>query len=393
MAINPYDPYAQEILGLEQQKATAQKLREQAMTPAQGQMVSGWYVAPNITQHLAKALQGYTGMVGEEKAQQGIKDIIGKAQKEQEDWLKGMPTSRTETSMSPYMAETPAGGRDYADITSSQAYQQATVQPSVEDLLGWSMKAPGASPTERATMAMTIAKLREDRQTKKEEADINRAWRSHEAELNRQGRLDIANLAAGNKMVNILGPNGEAIMMPANEVGPGMQRWTPQGAQALQKEQKTGTAKGEVADIVGTLRTSYNRLNDMNAIPSTQNRWGTNLGAKLATTGPGQWLGGAFGTQAQSEREKISQTRPLLLNAIKNATGMSAQQMNSNAELQLYLRAATDPSLTYEANMEALDTLDRLYGLGLNRGNAPAPTTQAAPSISAPPPGAVREKR
>jgi hypothetical protein len=49
---------------------------------------------------------------------------------------------------------------------------------------------------------------------------------------------------------------------------------------------------------------------------------------------------------------------------IKNATGMSAQQMNSNAEMQLYLNAATNPQLSYEANLEALKNLDRLYGLG-----------------------------
>jgi hypothetical protein len=54
-----------------------------------------------------------------------------------------------------------------------------------------------------------------------------------------------------------------------------------------------------------------------------------------------------------------------LLNLIKEATGMSAQQMNSNAEMQLYLRAATDPTLSYEANIQALDNLDKMFGLGI----------------------------
>jgi hypothetical protein len=43
---------------------------------------------------------------------------------------------------------------------------------------------------------------------------------------------------------------------------------------------------------------------------------------------------------------------------------MSAQQMNSNAEMQMYLRAATDPSLSYEANLDAMANLDRLFGTG-----------------------------
>ena len=38
--------------------------------------------------------------------------------------------------------------------------------------------------------------------------------------------------------------------------------------------------------------------------------------------------------------------------------------MNSNAEMQLYLNAATNPALGYEANMEAMANLDRLFGTG-----------------------------
>jgi hypothetical protein len=90
----------------------------------------------------------------------------------------------------------------------------------------------------------------------------------------------------------------------------------------------------------------------------------SNLGARLSSSGFGQAVGGAVGGKSQEERQKIEQTRPLLLNLIKNATGMSAQQMNSNAEMQLYLNAATNPQLSYEANLDALKNLDSLYGLG-----------------------------
>lgn len=43
---------------------------------------------------------------------------------------------------------------------------------------------------------------------------------------------------------------------------------------------------------------------------------------------------------------------------------MSAQQMNSNVELQTFLRAATDPTLSIQANIEAINNLSKLYGLG-----------------------------
>jgi hypothetical protein len=91
----------------------------------------------------------------------------------------------------------------------------------------------------------------------------------------------------------------------------------------------------------------------------------SNVLAAVGSSGPGQFLGNMVGTENQSARNSIAQTRPLLLNAIKQATGMSAKQMDSNAELKMYLAAATDPKLDIKANMAALDSLDRLYGLGL----------------------------
>jgi hypothetical protein len=73
---------------------------------------------------------------------------------------------------------------------------------------------------------------------------------------------------------------------------------------------------------------------------------------------------GFVGTQAQTIRDQISSSKPLLIAAIKQATGMSAQQLNSNAELQFYLQAATDPARSLPANRAALAILDRTYGMG-----------------------------
>jgi hypothetical protein len=46
------------------------------------------------------------------------------------------------------------------------------------------------------------------------------------------------------------------------------------------------------------------------------------------------------------------------------ATGMSAKQMDSNAELKLYLATATDPTLDVATNKRALDMILSLYGGG-----------------------------
>jgi hypothetical protein len=46
------------------------------------------------------------------------------------------------------------------------------------------------------------------------------------------------------------------------------------------------------------------------------------------------------------------------------STGLSATQLNSNAELQLQLKSLGDPSKPIQSNIAALDTLDKMYGDG-----------------------------
>ena len=59
---------------------------------------------------------------------------------------------------------------------------------------------------------------------------------------------------------------------------------------------------------------------------------------------------------------------------------MSAKQLDSNAELKLWLDAATDPERGYEANIEALNNIASKYGNGpiadltpKTQGNAEGP--------------------
>jgi hypothetical protein len=127
-------------------------------------------------------------------------------------------------------------------------------------------------------------------------------------------------------------------------------------------EQKQIKGREDVDVLIAQLRNNYNNLQAAGDITSSQNRGGTNLAAGIGSSGIGQATGRLFGTASQSERNSIAQTRPLLLAAIKNATGMSAKQMDSNVEMQMYLRSATDPSLDYEANMRALSNLEKLMG-------------------------------
>ena len=151
---------------------------------------------------------------------------------------------------------------------------------------------------------------------------------------------------------------------------------------AQEKADTKTQAKQQLSDIVGQLKTSYDTLLEGGGITSTGAGGRENLGAKMGTSPVGQFMGSALGTKNQEQRQVIEQTRPLLLNLIKEATGMSASQMNSNAEMQMYLKAATDPKLSYEANVTALQNLDKTFGLGLLKDVTPPKKKQQATSSS-----------
>jgi len=165
---------------------------------------------------------------------------------------------------------------------------------------------------------------------------------------------------------NILAQGNQAIqkMMTEFKIGEKQEK-------ALEKATTKAEAKQQLSDVVGQLKSSYDTLLEGGGITSTATGGRENIGAKMGTSAVGQFVGSALGTKNQEQRQIIEQTRPLLLNLIKEATGMSASQMNSNAEMQMYLKAATDPKLSYEANVKALQNLDKTFGLGLLKDITP----------------------
>lgn len=157
----------------------------------------------------------------------------------------------------------------------------------------------------------------------------------------------------------------------------GSQEFIP-GGPADQKAQLQKSGEGTVGTVVATLRDKYDQLNESGGLVNSDNGALANMGAWVGSTGLGQTLGGAVGTNNQSARDTIAMTRPLLLQAIMKATGMSSKQMDSNAELKLYLATATDPTKGYQANKEALDRIETLYGGGVKeQPKPPKPDAQA----------------
>jgi hypothetical protein len=144
---------------------------------------------------------------------------------------------------------------------------------------------------------------------------------------------------------------------------------------------KAEQGKTQLADDLDNLRGAFQTLDQMRAIPSTERNVLSNLGSATAASGVGQMLGRATGTEAQVERDVINSARMRLVNSIKNATGMSAQQLNSNVELQTMLRSISDPGQSVEAALRIIDDIDNAYVKGsgaLPKRNQPAaaPATQ-----------------
>lgn len=144
------------------------------------------------------------------------------------------------------------------------------------------------------------------------------------------------------------------------------------------KQEAKEAAQSNAETTIAQLRQSYDQLDKLGGITSTRNRVGTNIAAGLSSSAAGQFTGRLLGTEAQSERNKIAQTRPLLMTTIMQAMGLSAKQLDSNAELKLWLSAATDPTLDLEANRDALNNLERML-TGKGKGAGAGATPPAAP--------------
>lgn len=159
---------------------------------------------------------------------------------------------------------------------------------------------------------------------------------------------------------------------------------------AAVRENKAEAGKTQLADDLDNLRASFTTLDKMRAIPSTERNALSNIAAATAATGIGQVAGRFVGTEAQVEREIINSARTRLVNSIKNATGMSAQQLNSNVELQTMLKSISDPGQPVQAALRIIDDIDNAYvkGAGMpKKGGGNKPPAPGASNIVVTPDG------
>jgi hypothetical protein len=137
--------------------------------------------------------------------------------------------------------------------------------------------------------------------------------------------------------------------------------------------EKMDAAKEGLDSTLDSLQSAYDALNMEAGLPSKNRNALSNIGSYSASTGVGQTFGRMLGTNEQSYRDIINSSRMMLLNDIKNASGMTAQQMNSNVELQNWLKALGDPTVGYETATQIISNIRKKFIDG--KAKSPAGST------------------
>lgn len=133
----------------------------------------------------------------------------------------------------------------------------------------------------------------------------------------------------------------------------------------------------KLAETGGSTKVGAPTLDNIQAyIANTQ---GANLPFGVKTPG-GQDVNQVVASPEQSIRNQIESKKPLMLTAIMRATGLTSAQLNSNAEMQNYLKTMGSPTADVDSKINALNDLNSyvktLSGRGgqqnQNSGGVPA---------------------
>jgi hypothetical protein len=396
------------------QRKLAEKLMEQQ--DINGQMVSGHYVAPSWTQHLARALNPALGAYIGQKADAKEKTYNDTKSAKMAELLKGMSPQQVQNGTTQPMQ---APERTFDQFGSPTQGQDLTPQPQGAPVPNMQMETPqqqmqrvqpevlqymqqyGNTPEAQYMLAQLgkqddrayaqgqkvddrqYADTREDKlytrnrgdqvadrednqefqriqakdeqgfQLTQQEKQFAQAWKLQQSSQQNQNYQNAASRAQAERLagsnaapIQVLDPaTGKPIYVPRNQAI-GMRPYSAADDAKQTALDAKVEAKKDGASIVDSnialLRDAYKQLDTDGGIVSSNGSTRTNIGARLGSSGLGQTIGGALGTKNQTQRDIISQTRPLLLQSIMKATGMSAKQMDSNAELKLWLSTATD---------------------------------------------------
>jgi len=152
---------------------------------------------------------------------------------------------------------------------------------------------------------------------------------------------------------------------------------SPAVLKAEEKAAKIAEGQQGLADTVEVAKTLVKDIADKGGMTTTSQSALANMVTSLGTGTVGQFASRAAGTEVQSKRDELKSVRLQLLNAVKESTGMSATQLNSNVELKTWLDSLGAENMTKEANLAILNNISNRY---LKPGAKPPMVPSAAPT-------------
>lgn len=274
---------------------------------------------------------------------------FGLSQKAQELGLSRAKTQKETFSLSQETKLRDELSRLPPDATQEQILGVVTKFGSPDKVLA-ALQASSDRAAQRETQ-LTIAKDRIDANI--QAAKDRNATAKDIAQMTIDGKKEIANLAASLK-----GPSAAVI-------------------KAQERAEKIAEGKESLSDTVEVAKTLVSDLAKSGGMTSTSNGPLSNLITSLGTGTVGQVGGRVFGTANQAKRDELNSVRLQLFNSVKEATGMSASQLNSNVELKTWLSSLGGADMTKEANEAILNNISNKFLKGM-------PKATGMPSPNAP---------
>ncbi len=129
-------------------------------------------------------------------------------------------------------------------------------------------------------------------------------------------------------------------------------------------EKKKAEGKKQLEGVLSDMRTAIGDLSATGEVVTTGGDKLKNVENYLKNSGMGQKYAGATGSAAQPPRDRFNSARNRLTTALMAATGMSSQQLNSNVELQEFLKSLGNTQMAPETVNSIIDNISRQYGNG-----------------------------
>ena len=387
---------AAELRRLANQEKMAAEMMKRGQVPLTGGMVGQTYVGASPLQGIANMLHQYNASKAAQNAEEGYKALGGRKAQEYADAISAYKKNTIGTPGTPEQAlftddytavpkEDQVKAAVPAMVPTPDQRRQAIIEAAVSTNtrlskmgqmdLQHDYRKEDKKDAIQSRMDELSYRLAEGRITK-EEADKRSAdLRREMQEAGFAQQRSMAQLAAGLRqpaaptMTEVVDPSDPKRMLRVDakeykggtlgEAGVlGVSGKEPTHAA---KEDKVKNGREQLTQTLDQVLEAYDELHRLEGLPSQERGLISNIGSSIASSGIGQMAGRVGSTKEQVERDVIKAARLNVLNALKQATGKTAQELNSNVELKTNLEALSDPSQGYEAATRIIDNIKKTY--------------------------------